>query len=154
MYWYVSIYSEMCFWPQYMYPKLIPNNGYRWCPLGKFSHLGLEQLTWPTYGTKEEFREDNNFIKGVEDYHWKLAIRKQIWLMCYLYLDAACRSWNRTDTGCSRLLTTPEFCRRRDCLSKGYWWIFEFYNLSLDIAEGGISEPSTNDHNCFQVYMV
>ena len=27
-----------------MYPKLSPNNGYRWCPLGKLSHLGLEQL--------------------------------------------------------------------------------------------------------------
>ena len=27
-----------------MYPKLIPNNGYRCCPLGKLSHLGLEQL--------------------------------------------------------------------------------------------------------------
>ena len=44
MYWYVSIYSEECFWPQYMYPKLSPFNGYFWCPLGKFSHLGLEQL--------------------------------------------------------------------------------------------------------------
>ena len=44
MYWYVSIYSEESFWPQYMYPKLIPFNGYRWCPLGKLSHLGLEQL--------------------------------------------------------------------------------------------------------------
>ena len=44
MYWYVSIYSEKCFWPQYIYPKLIPNNGYRCCPLGKLSHLGLEQL--------------------------------------------------------------------------------------------------------------
>ena len=45
MYWYVSIYSEECFWPQYMYSKLSPNNGYRWCPLGKLSHLGLEQIT-------------------------------------------------------------------------------------------------------------
>ena len=44
MYWYVSIYSEECFWPQYLYPKLIPNNGYCWCPIGKLSHLGLEQL--------------------------------------------------------------------------------------------------------------
>ena len=38
-------FSEKCFWPQYMYPELIPNNGYRWCPLGKLSHLGMEQLT-------------------------------------------------------------------------------------------------------------
>ena len=44
MYWYVSIYSEGCFWPQYMYPKLSPFKGYCWCPLGKLSHLGLEQL--------------------------------------------------------------------------------------------------------------
>ena len=44
MYLYVSIYSEECFWPQYMYPKLSPFNGYRWWPLGKLSHLGLEQL--------------------------------------------------------------------------------------------------------------
>ena len=44
MYWYVSIYSEECFWPQYIYPKLSSFNGYRWCPLGKFSHLVLEQL--------------------------------------------------------------------------------------------------------------
>ena len=28
-----------------MYPKLSPNNGYRWCPLVKLSHLGLEQLS-------------------------------------------------------------------------------------------------------------
>ena len=48
MYWYVSIYSEKCFWPQYMYPKLSPNNGYRWCPQGKLSHLGLEQLNTPS----------------------------------------------------------------------------------------------------------
>ena len=27
-----------------MYPNLSPNNGYRRCPLGKLSHLGLEQL--------------------------------------------------------------------------------------------------------------
>ena len=27
-----------------MYPKLSPFNGYRWCALGKLSHLGLEQL--------------------------------------------------------------------------------------------------------------
>ena len=44
MYWYVSIYLEKCFLPQYMYPKLNPNNGYRWFPLGKLSHLWLEQL--------------------------------------------------------------------------------------------------------------
>ena len=44
MYCYVSIYSEECFWTQYMYRKLIPFNRYRWCPLGKLSHLGLEQL--------------------------------------------------------------------------------------------------------------
>ena len=44
MYGYVSIFSEKYFWPQYMYLTLIPNNGFRWCPLGKLSHLGLEQL--------------------------------------------------------------------------------------------------------------
>ena len=27
-----------------MYRKMSPNNGCRWCPLGKLSHLGLEQL--------------------------------------------------------------------------------------------------------------
>ena len=27
-----------------MYPKLSLNNGYRWCPLGKLSRLGLERL--------------------------------------------------------------------------------------------------------------
>ena len=44
MYWYVSIYSEECFWPQYMYPKLCPFNGCRWYPLDKLSHMGLKQL--------------------------------------------------------------------------------------------------------------
>ena len=44
MYCYVSIYSEECFWPQYMYSKLSPFNRYRWCPIGKLSHLGPEQL--------------------------------------------------------------------------------------------------------------
>ena len=48
MYWYVSIFSEKYFWPQYMYCKMSPNNGFRWCPLGKLSHLGLEQLSYPT----------------------------------------------------------------------------------------------------------
>ena len=50
MYWYVSIYSEERFWPQYMYPKLRPNKGYRWCPLGKLSHLGQEQLMYCSPG--------------------------------------------------------------------------------------------------------
>ena len=44
MYWYVSIYSEECFLPQYMYPKLNPFNRYRWFPLSILSHLGLEKL--------------------------------------------------------------------------------------------------------------
>ena len=44
MYWYASIYSGECFWPHYMYHKMSPNNRFRWCPLGKLSHLGLEQL--------------------------------------------------------------------------------------------------------------
>ena len=44
MYWHVSIFSEKSFWPQYMYLTLSPNNGFHWCPLGKLSHLGLEQL--------------------------------------------------------------------------------------------------------------
>ena len=44
MYWYVSIYPEECFCPKYRYPKLSPFNGYRYCPLDKLSHLGLEQL--------------------------------------------------------------------------------------------------------------
>ena len=37
-------FSEKSFWSQYMYLKMSPNNGFRWCPLGKLSHLGLEQL--------------------------------------------------------------------------------------------------------------
>ena len=45
--WYVSIYSEEFFWPQYMYYKMSPNNGFSWCPLVKLSHLGLEQLYRP-----------------------------------------------------------------------------------------------------------
>ena len=44
LYWYVSIFSEKYFWPQYMYHKMSPNNGFRWFPLGKLSHLGLEKL--------------------------------------------------------------------------------------------------------------
>ena len=36
--------SRRVFWPQYMYPKLSPNSGYHWCPLGKIYHLGMEQL--------------------------------------------------------------------------------------------------------------
>ena len=47
MYWYVSICSEEFFWPQYIYHKKSPNNGYRLCPLGKLSHLGLEQFLCP-----------------------------------------------------------------------------------------------------------
>ena len=49
MYWYVSIFSEKYFWPQYMYLTLSPNNGFRWCPLVKLSHLGLEQLLCGCY---------------------------------------------------------------------------------------------------------
>ena len=37
-------FSETSFWPQYKYLTLIPNNGFRWYPLGKLSHMGLEQL--------------------------------------------------------------------------------------------------------------
>ena len=32
------------FWPQYMYHKMSSNYGFCWCPLGKLSHPGLEQL--------------------------------------------------------------------------------------------------------------
>ena len=32
-----------------MYPNLSPNNGLCWCPLGKLSYLGLEQLYDDTY---------------------------------------------------------------------------------------------------------
>ena len=39
-------FSEKYFWPQYMYHKMSPNNGFRWCPLGKLSHLRLEQLLY------------------------------------------------------------------------------------------------------------
>ena len=49
LYWYVSIFSEKYFWPQNMYHKTSPNNGFRWCPLGKLSHLGLEQLSGEVY---------------------------------------------------------------------------------------------------------
>ena len=28
-------------------PQMSPNNGFRWWPLGKLSHLRLEQLYWP-----------------------------------------------------------------------------------------------------------
>ena len=55
MYWYVSIYSEECFWPQFMYPKLISNNGYRWYPLGKLSRRGWNNsyvtIYWGWTGT-------------------------------------------------------------------------------------------------------
>ena len=44
-YWYISIYSEKGFWPQYMYRKLSPFNGWIWLTLGKLSHIGLERLT-------------------------------------------------------------------------------------------------------------
>ena len=50
MYWYVPIYSEEYFWPQYMYHKMIPNNWFRWCPPGKLSHIGLEQITGVSLG--------------------------------------------------------------------------------------------------------
>ena len=66
MYWYVSIYSEKCFWPQYMYPRLSPNNGYRWCPLGKLSHLGMEQLY---LGNKLPHPTNRNGIYGQTQTH-------------------------------------------------------------------------------------
>ena len=55
IFWYVSIYSEDYFWPPYMYPKLSPFNGYRWCPLGKLSHMGLEQLYFAYLSTYKIF---------------------------------------------------------------------------------------------------
>ena len=36
--------QKSVFWPQYIYPKLSPFDGYSWCPLGTLSHLGMKQL--------------------------------------------------------------------------------------------------------------
>ena len=38
-----------------------PNNGFRWCPLGKWSHLGLEQL----YGEDYDFKIDSCVIHEI-----------------------------------------------------------------------------------------
>ena len=45
MYWYVSIFQKSNFDHNTCNVPKRPNNGFRWCPLGKLSHLGLEQLT-------------------------------------------------------------------------------------------------------------
>ena len=50
-----QFFSEKYFWPQYMYCKMSPNNGFRWCPLGKLSHMGLEQLTKPSPDPGSQF---------------------------------------------------------------------------------------------------
>ena len=77
IYWYVSIYSEECFWPQYMYPKLGPFNGYRWCPLGKLSHLGLEQLSGHSKWISEttSFKSNGNSIF----LHLQSSEERRIW---------------------------------------------------------------------------
>ena len=76
MYWYFPIYSEECFWPQYMYHKMSPNNGFRWCPLGKLSHLGLEQLKDKNhlthhriskYDTGQEIRTGTTECSGINE---------------------------------------------------------------------------------------
>ena len=73
MYWYVAIYSEECFWTQYMYPKLSPFNRHRWCPLGKLSHLSLEQLRCDYYGNQYihgmMFNNDGNLSNSLPHYH-------------------------------------------------------------------------------------
>ena len=76
-------FSEKSFWPQYMYLILSPNNGFRWCPLGKLSHLGLEQLLC-------NFNAWYKDIKWINFFRWRsytfvfLNFRKPVWIpnMC------------------------------------------------------------------------
>ena len=53
MYWYVSIFQKSIFDPNTCTIPKSPNNGFRWCPLGKLSHLGLEQLRRRDYSGVE-----------------------------------------------------------------------------------------------------
>ena len=102
MYWYVSIYSEESFWPQHMYPNLRPNNGYRWCPLGKLSHLGLEQLTY--VGILLEvclFKTEKSPFKGgcIDSCHFPcnvihLAWNITPWLIMLLLFWSTTLRWN------------------------------------------------------------
>ena len=54
-----------------MHPKLSPNNGYRWCPLGKLSHLGMEQL-------RNWVRQWVGFIKTIEWFWWTRLVQIHI----------------------------------------------------------------------------
>ena len=87
MYWYVSIYSEDCFWPQYMYPKLSSFNGYRWCPLGKLSHLRLEQLSTVHYFLYSITQRDTLTLDNILKFIWS----------CHKYLQHAyeCVTWHQ-----------------------------------------------------------
>ena len=98
MYWYVSIYSEEFFLPQYMYPKLSPFNGYHWCPLGKLSHLGLEQLMDDLVNFYKDtlWQSSNNLRrpgKGVNPFVSKTKSHKRLVIACYLvrYYDTVIR---------------------------------------------------------------
>ena len=43
-----------------MYLTLSANNGFRWCPLGKFSHPGLEQLQCPSINITDQEIDDQS----------------------------------------------------------------------------------------------
>ena len=46
-----------------------PNNGFRWCPLGKLSHLGLEQLVYvdrSLRAKKDKLIDELNFKKCMQ----------------------------------------------------------------------------------------
>ena len=55
MYWYVSIFQKSIYDPNTCTTPKSPNNGFRWFPLGKLSHLGLEQLPRYIHNTSYSF---------------------------------------------------------------------------------------------------
>ena len=130
MYWYVSIYSEKCFWPQYMYPNLSPNDGFRWCPLGKLSHLGLEQLRggneryingWNRWGRR--WLEEVVIIRVTGPSYW--AVPVQCWNTTTLWFGRTARTGfqaNNNNKNICPMRWGSGANRERDTNMKGCWW--------------------------------
>ena len=124
MYWCVSIYSEECFWPQYMYPKLCPFKGYRWFPLGKLSHLGLEQLLTAHFG-------EGLFSKNLHDIQKKqrkISLNKifyhLIFLMLVLFPASNCLT--RTVLSLLTIILTWKYQSKEGTL----WTLFQNWQTS------------------------
>ena len=81
--------QKSVFWPQYMYPKLSPFNGYSWCPLGKLSHLGLGKLTakYASSVNCNAHEGDNSTTPEFEGHRQKEVVHCIAWLSvnCQLF---------------------------------------------------------------------